>query len=87
MKITCTAACLGVWPPLILPSGTTTATGGAGVKGTFSTLPNPDGKGTQVLYNGWPLYFYAPDKNPGDVLGQGKGGKWFVATPDLAANA
>jgi len=43
--------------------------------------------GNQVLYNGHPLYSYAKDGDVGDAYGQGVGGKWFVATPELAATA
>jgi predicted lipoprotein with Yx(FWY)xxD motif len=83
-KVTCTAGCLAVWPPLLLPSGVTTPTGGTGVTGTLATIANPDGKGTQIMYNNWPLYFYAKDKSPGDTTGQNVNQKWFVVPPDLA---
>jgi predicted lipoprotein with Yx(FWY)xxD motif len=83
-KINCVGGCANVWPPFVLPAATTTAVPGSGVTGTLTTLANPEGKGTQVLYNGWPLYFYAKDQAPGDTTGQGVGGKWFVVTPDQA---
>lgn len=85
-KANCTGACLAVWPPFLLPSGVTKATGPSSVTGAFTTIDSPDGKGTQVVYNGWPLYYYAKDKNPGDTLGQGVGGNWFVVPPDVATN-
>jgi predicted lipoprotein with Yx(FWY)xxD motif len=85
-KINCVAGCAAVWPPFVLPAATTNAVPGTGVTGTITTLVNPEGKGTQVLYNGWPLYFYAKDQAPGDTTGQGVGGKWFVVTPDQAPN-
>jgi len=31
--VACTGGCLSVWPPVMLPSGSSTATGGAGVSG------------------------------------------------------
>jgi predicted lipoprotein with Yx(FWY)xxD motif len=86
-KINCIGGCASVWPPFVLPTATNNAVPGSGVTGTLTTLVNPEGKGTQVLYNGWPLYFYAKDQNPGDTTGQGVGGKWFVVTPDQAPNA
>lgn len=86
-KITCTGGCAAIWPPLVLPAGVTKATGGPGVTGTLTTAPNPDGKGTQVLYNGWPLYEYVKDTKPGDTAGENVGQKWFVATPSLAASS
>jgi len=81
--VTCTAACLQAWPPLLLPSGTTSPTGASGVTGKLATVSNP--AGAQVTYNGWPLYYYAKDKDDGDAYGQNVGGKWFVVPPDLAS--
>jgi predicted lipoprotein with Yx(FWY)xxD motif len=43
----------------------------------FATITRDDGQ-KQITYNGWPLYYYAKDKAPGDVLGEGVGGIWFV---------
>ena len=85
-KITCSGSCLAAWPPMLLASGTSVPHT-ADLTGSFTTLANPDGKGTQILYNSWPLYFYVKDTKPGDVTGQNVGGKWFVATPDLAAGS
>ena len=85
-KITCTGSCLAAWPPLLLSSGTAVPHT-SDITGSFSTLANPDGKGTQILYNTWPLYYWVKDQKPGDTTGQGVGGKWFVATPDVAAGS
>jgi predicted lipoprotein with Yx(FWY)xxD motif len=76
---TCTGSCAGVWPPL-LTSGSPVAT--SSLPGTLSSLS--DANGTQVTYNGHPLYTYSGDSHPGDTNGEGFGGVWFVATPDLA---
>ncbi len=71
-----------------LHSGSTAAVAGSGViAAKLTTLANPEGKGTQVVYAGFPLYYYAKDKAPGDTTGQGVGGTWFVVTPDQAPNA
>jgi predicted lipoprotein with Yx(FWY)xxD motif len=94
-KITCTTTmfdaimagnCLALWPPLILPTGTTVPHA-SGIPGRFAMLTNPDGKGMQILYNGWPLYFFSKDTKPGDTNGQGLLGQWFVATPNLAPSS
>ena len=53
IKVTARAA---NWPPFVPPSTSTKAVPGSGVTGTLTTLPNPEGKGQQVTYNGWPLY-------------------------------
>jgi len=79
-NIQCTGACTGVWPPLTLPSGTTTPTGGTGVTGTLGTVTRSDGT-VQVTYGGYPLYTYSGDTAAGQTNGQGIqafGGTWQV---------
>jgi predicted lipoprotein with Yx(FWY)xxD motif len=71
----CTGQCLANWPALIA-NGTVTA--GSGVTGKLSSFTRSDGT-MQVAYNDMPLYYFIADKKPGDVVGQGKGGVWFVA--------
>lgn len=85
-KVDCAGSCAAIWPPFILPSTSTKPVVGPGVSGKLGRETNPDGKGMQITYNGWPLYYYANDKAPGDTTGQGVGGTWFVVTPNQAAN-
>ncbi|MDQ6899543.1 MAG: hypothetical protein M3072_08550 [Candidatus Dormibacteraeota bacterium] len=85
-KVTCLSACAKNWPPLRLEAGTTQPAAGPGVPGQLGTIANPEG-GTQVTYNGWPLYHYAKDKDSGDTYGEGVGGKWFAVTPNVAPGA
>jgi predicted lipoprotein with Yx(FWY)xxD motif len=74
----CTGGCAQTWPPLLV---TGTPTGGLGVEASkIGTTSRSDG-GTQVTYNGHPLYHYAQDSAPGDTEGQGVGGNWFVVSP------
>ena len=80
--IACTGACVSNWPPLLLPGGSTAAQAGPGVSG-LGTTARPDG-GTQVTYQGAPLYHYSKDTAPGDTNGQGFNGKWFVVQPGAA---
>jgi len=35
----------------------------------------------QVAANGWPLYYYASDGDPGDVTGHGVRDVWWVLDP------
>ena len=78
-NIMCTGTCATNWPPLLLPSGVTSATAGTGVNGSkLGTASRPDG-GTQVTYGGKPLYLFISDKNPGQATGQGVAG-FSVAT-------
>jgi predicted lipoprotein with Yx(FWY)xxD motif len=73
----CTGACLTSWPPLTTTSATPTA---EGVSGKVGTITTPDGA-KQVTLNGLPLYYFAQDKNPGDILGQGVNSVWYLASP------
>ena len=83
IKVACTAGCASNWPPLLATSGTPTSNPALPSKLTVLNGAN----GNQVLYNGHPLYTYIKDGDAGDAYGQGIGGKWFVATPDLVAAA
>ncbi|HLZ69159.1 MAG TPA: hypothetical protein VKV26_04535 [Dehalococcoidia bacterium] len=80
----CNGACSTTWPPLVLASGNPTAP--AGVGGAFTVITRQDGS-HQVSYNGHPLYFYAPDAQPGDTKGDGVGGVWHAAKPIAGAAA
>ena len=82
-KIACTGGCASNWPPLVVTSGNPSSN--PALPGTLTVLNGANGN--QVLYNGHPLYTYVKDGDAGDAYGQGVGGKWFVATPELAAAA
>ena len=73
----CTGSCLVQWPPLTTTSG---SPAGEGVTGKLGTT---DGK-KQVTLNGMPLYYFAKDTKPGDILGQGVGGVWYLSDPSGA---
>jgi predicted lipoprotein with Yx(FWY)xxD motif len=84
--VVCTAQCATFWPPLLLPSGTATATGAAGVSGLGVVSMNG---GMQVTEHGAPLYRFSQDKAPGDTNGEGInsfGGTWHVAKTTAASN-
>lgn len=74
----CYDKCATAWPPLL--------TSGSAVAGTsldsskLGVTTRSDGK-TQVTYNGWPLYYFAKDKQPGDTTGQGVGSVWYLISP------
>lgn len=81
-KLACSGECAQAWPPLLSKdSGAPLAD--ASLSGTLSTFNNANGN--QVEYNGHLLYTFVKDATPGQITGQGVGGKWFVATPTLAA--
>ncbi len=75
----CSGNCAVTWPPL---KAQDKASAQNGVDASLlGTIQRQDG-GTQVTYNGWPLYYYAPDKAMGDTKGQGVGQVWYVIGPD-----
>jgi predicted lipoprotein with Yx(FWY)xxD motif len=76
-ETTCFEGCEEAWPPLTVEEGQSIE-GGEGVDGEFSTVDRGDGT-LQVAYEGYPLYFYAADSEPGDATGEGVGGVWFIA--------
>lgn len=71
----CYDSCEATWPPL----GEATAGPGAN-QGDLGRSERDDGT-IQATYNGWPLYYYASDNEPGMVSGQGMGGVWYVIDP------
>ncbi len=77
-KTACTAACLKVWPALVLPSGQTKATAGSGVTASKLGTKTRSGGVRQVTYGGKPLYFFAGDTGAGQVNGNvsDEWGKW-----------
>ena len=77
---TCTDACAQSWPPLTVDDPAK-VTGGAGVDATLLATAQHPTAGTQVTYNGWPLYTFKGDTKPGDTTGQGQGGVWYVLDP------
>ncbi len=75
----CTGNCATTWLPL-KAQGKPTAQNGVDAS-LLGTIQRQDG-GTQVTYNGQPLYHYAPDQAKGDTKGQGVGQLWYVVGPD-----
>jgi predicted lipoprotein with Yx(FWY)xxD motif len=76
-KSVCAGPCVEKWPlyfneKVSAPDGV--------MAGDFGAITREDGK-RQTTYKGSPLYYFAGDKAPGDVLGQGVGTVWFVANP------
>jgi predicted lipoprotein with Yx(FWY)xxD motif len=80
-KFICTASCLSVWHPLMVP---------AGVRPTgpvkLSTIERPEG-GTQVTYTGRPLYRFGGDSKAEQANGEGikDVGTWHAASPPRKA--
>ena len=74
----CTGGCAAAWPPL-RTEGDPEA--GEGVDDeSLGTISRENGD-SQITYNGKPLYHFVNDGGPGDTLGQGQDGVWFVVSP------
>ena len=83
-KTACTGVCAQKWPPLLF-TGSGSPTAASSLSGTLSVMKNANG--TQVEYSGYLLYTFSGDTAAGQTTGEGRAGKWFVATPDLASFA
>ena len=80
----CAGSCARNWPPLV--GGFNAAAGltplaGEGAAGELGLIERADG-GTQVTYDGEPLYYWIRDRVPGDVTGHEVGDVWFVVEPN-----
>jgi predicted lipoprotein with Yx(FWY)xxD motif len=76
----CSGGCASAWPPLLV-SGSSSPTSATSLPGKLSV--QTDANGTQVEYNGHPLYTFSGDTGPGQTTGEGFGGIWHVVTPTL----
>ena len=75
---TCTGACVD-FRPLVLTGADPVASGNAD-ESLLGSFERADDLGTQVTYNGWPLYYFVQDVAPGDTLGQGVGDTWWIVS-------
>jgi predicted lipoprotein with Yx(FWY)xxD motif len=81
----CAGACAANWPPLTTRERPEAE--GAAKASMLSTSRRPGGA-RQVVYNGHPLYRYAPDTAAGQTRGQGVsafGARWYVVSTAGAA--
>jgi predicted lipoprotein with Yx(FWY)xxD motif len=79
-KSACAGSCAKFWPPL-LTNGKPRAGKGVQSKLLGTTVRK---SGSQVTYDGHPLYLYAGDKKAGQTSGQGSttfGALWYVLAP------
>jgi predicted lipoprotein with Yx(FWY)xxD motif len=79
----CTADCTQLWQP-VLVDGEPQA--GEGVQeDLLGTLEREDDLGTQVTYDGMPLYRFVADQEPGDTRGHELADTWFAVDVDGGA--
>ncbi len=70
----CYGGCAAAWPIFYAPTVTIPSSLDAE---DFGTITRTDGS-KQTTYYGWPLYYWAKDKNPGDMTGEGVGKVWYI---------
>ena len=75
---TCTGDCAKDWPPVMITGAAAVAGNGADAT-KLGVSKNMNGM-VQVTYNGWPLYYFDEDTQPGDAKGNGEDG-FFLITP------
>ncbi|HEX6450820.1 MAG TPA: hypothetical protein VF060_15330 [Trebonia sp.] len=66
--IKCTGSCLSFWFPVTVGKGAAPHAP-SNVTGTLGTIQRPDGGGSQLTYDGKPLYTFKLDSGPGQVHG------------------
>lgn len=77
-KSNCFGDCLKAWVPVLVAGRLLSGNGVDATKLGIIVRPN----GThQATYSGAPLYTYSKDVNPGDTIGNGVDGHWFLALP------
>jgi len=82
----CFELCAKDWPPLILPAGVRHALAGPGVNAALLGTVQRGGA-RQVTYNGWPLYLWQGDQEPGQATGQADDmGLWYVISASGAVD-
>lgn len=77
----CSGGCASFWPPL-LATGASAPASSASLPGKLSVVSNANG--SQVAYNGHPLYTFSGDTKPGQTNGEGLMGVWFVVPTTLS---
>jgi predicted lipoprotein with Yx(FWY)xxD motif len=70
----CYGGCADAWPVFYAASVTVSDPLKAS---DFDTIARTDGS-KQTTYKGWPLYYWAQDKVPGDMTGEGVHKVWYV---------
>jgi predicted lipoprotein with Yx(FWY)xxD motif len=66
----CLEGCIAAWPALLIPEGASPVAGDGVDAAKLGTITREDAPGElQVTYDGLPLYFFAQDTAPGDLLG------------------
>ena len=71
----CNDSCAALWPPYLAGQ-----TGSSTMPANMTTIKRADGT-MQYAWKGMPLYYYAKDKQVGNLLGDGFNGVWHLVKP------
>lgn len=77
----CTGDCVEKWPPLFSEIPDQGISAGDEVNGELLYVAEVDDR-EQVVYNGWPLYYFVEDQGSGEINGQGVGGQAFIVSAE-----
>ena len=78
----CEGECLQNWPPVVVSSADQLPTLPEGMDASMlSTIERSDGT-LQLVYNGWPLYYFVGDTGPDMTTGQGQGDVWYLLSTE-----
>lgn len=79
--MSCTGTCLDAWPAF---SADSDVREDAGVDSEMLYIESFDDR-SHAVYNGWPLFYFVQDEEPGQTNGHGVesfGGVWYLIRPD-----
>ena len=81
----CNGGCAEAWPPVLREVSELNLSSYLN-EADFGMITREDGQ-RQLAFKGWPLYYFSPNRDgeleePGQFLGDGVGGVWYVAKPD-----
>lgn len=75
-KVTCSGGCASIWPPALFSGSGTPTSSESDVTPKLTVFKGANG--SQIEYNGHPLYTFSGDTGPGQTNGQGYAGVWFA---------
>lgn len=76
----CLNDCAMIWQPVLVDGEATVADGLD--ESLVGTTERDDDSGTQVTYDGAPLYYFVSDSEAGDARGHGVNGTWWAVAAD-----
>lgn len=77
---TCFGSCKKAWPPVVFNGFKKLKVEGVSKKLVDFIERKDDGE-CQLTIDGWPMYYYEKDEQPGETKGQGVGGVWWATQP------